>query len=199
MTAETPERSSIAYMFFNEDEARTVESIAERVFPADESGPGARDADVVIYIDRALAGYGKHLHRLYRRGVAALDRYAERQFGRGFVVLAAEQQDAILNQLEAWGLEPVPADADADADASLLAEFFGALRLHTLEGMFCDPMYGGNRDMVGWRLIGFPGAQWGYTAEQMKLGFDATTIPIKSLADLRRDRVEIGLRGVKQS
>ena len=52
---------------------------------------------------------------------------------------------------------------------TLLAEFFGAVRLHTIEGMFCDPMYGGNRDCVGWKLIGFPGAQWGYSAEQMQL------------------------------
>jgi gluconate 2-dehydrogenase gamma chain len=53
--------------------------------------------------------------------------------------------------------------------------------------MFCDPAYGGNRDGVGWKLIGFPGAQWGYSDEQMKLGFDARTIPIKTLHDLQKE------------
>jgi len=61
------------------------------------------------------------------------------------------------------------------------------VREHTIEGFFCDPVYGGNRDAVGWRLVGFPGAQWGYTAEQMQPGFDATSIPIKTLADLRAE------------
>jgi gluconate 2-dehydrogenase gamma chain len=60
------------------------------------------------------------------------------------------------------------------------------VREHTVEGFFCDPAYGGNRDAVGWRLVGFPGAQWGYTAEQMAPGFDGRTIPIMTLADLRR-------------
>ena len=61
------------------------------------------------------------------------------------------------------------------------------IREHTVEGYFCDPVYGGNRGAVGWRLVGFPGAQWGYTAQQMKPGFDATVIPIKTLSDLRRE------------
>jgi gluconate 2-dehydrogenase gamma chain len=57
--------------------------------------------------------------------------------------------------------------------------------------MFCDPAYGGNRDGAGWRLVGFPGAQWGYRVEQMRRGFDATEIPLSTLADLR-DRAERG-------
>jgi gluconate 2-dehydrogenase gamma chain len=52
--------------------------------------------------------------------------------------------------------------------------------------MFCDPMYEGNRNEIGWKLIGFPGAQWEYSVDQLRPGFDATTIPIQTLTDLRR-------------
>ena len=72
-------------------------------------------------------------------------------------------------------------------DLALLRFFFAVIREHTVEGYFCDPIYGGNRGAVGWRLVGFPGAQWGYMAEQMKPGFDASVIPIKTLSDLRRE------------
>jgi gluconate 2-dehydrogenase gamma chain len=183
--------TDVAFMFFNENEARTVEAIAERVFPGDPSGGGARDAAVIVYIDRALAGYGKNLHRLYRRGLGELDQYTSSHYtGRDFVQLTDTEQDEVLGQMEKWG-ESVMSDGKESRSAkeALLGEFFGAVRLHTIEGMFCDPMYGGNRNAIGWKLIGFPGAQWGYSAEQMRLGFDATTIPVKTLADLRLERV----------
>ena len=169
-------------MFLTESEARTVEAIAERVFPADDHGPGARGVDAIIYIDRSLAGYGRHLHGLYRTGITALDAFVGERFGGStFSQLADDAQDKVLRQVEA--LAP---SVDENEQAALLVEFFGAVRLHTLEGIFCDPMYGGNRDAAGWKLIGFPGAQWGYSAEEMKPGYDATIIPIKTLADLRR-------------
>jgi gluconate 2-dehydrogenase gamma chain len=183
--------TDVAFMFFNENEARTVEAIAERVFPGDPSGGGAREAAVIVYIDRALAGYGKNLHRLYRRGLGELDQYTSSHYtGRDFVQLTDTEQDEVLGQMEKWG-ESVMSDGKESRSAkeALLGEFFGAVRLHTIEGMFCDPMYGGNRNAIGWKLIGFPGAQWGYSAEQMRLGFDATTIPVKTLADLRLERV----------
>jgi gluconate 2-dehydrogenase gamma chain len=192
MTSTTDLNSmSVAYMFFNETEARTVEAIAERVFPGDSSDGGAREAEVIMYIDRALAGYGKNLHRLYRRGVGELNRYTSCHYGgKKFFELTDSDQDGVLAQLETWGAPVIPGGTEPrPASDALLGEFFGAVRLHTIEGMFCDPMYGGNRNAIGWKLIGFPGAQWGYSAEQMRLGFDASTIPVKTLADLRRERV----------
>ena len=93
---------------------------------------------------------------------------------------------------KAAGTNLFPAEAKAmlaaDRRETILARFFAIVREHTIQGMFCDPLYGGNRDFTGWKLIGFPGAQWGYTAEQMREGFDATTIPILSLSDLQRTR-----------
>jgi gluconate 2-dehydrogenase gamma chain len=120
-----------------------------------------------------------------------LDRYTSSNYaGRAFIDLTDSEQDDVLGQMEKWG-EPVVSGRNdrRSSNEALLGEFFGAVRLHTIEGMFCDPMYGGNRNAIGWKLIGFPGAQWGYSAEQMRLGFDATTIPVKTLADLRLERV----------
>jgi gluconate 2-dehydrogenase gamma chain len=180
------DRPRTAYMFFTDQEARTVSAIAERIIPHDSSGAGASDADVIIYIDRALAGYGRHLQKLYRLGTGAINRLAATtRRGSRFVDLREAEQDELLSRLSTWLF--AKGDDEPDEERTLLAQFFGAVRLHTIEGMFCDPMYGGNRDCVGWKLIGFPGAQWGYTAEQIKLGFDATTIPPKTLSELGQD------------
>lgn len=178
-----------AFMFLNEHERRTIEAISERIFPTDEFGPGARDTDAVVYIDRALAGYGHHLQQLYRRGIKAVDRVSKSNFeGRAFADVSDEQQDSILRPFLDAATDSGEEDSES-AESILLNEFLGAVRLHTMEGVFCDPIHGGNRNAENWKLIGFPGAQWGYSAEQMKLGFDATTIPIKTLADLRREYV----------
>ncbi len=75
--------------------------------------------------------------------------------------------------------------------------FFAVVYEHTLEGTFGDPLYGGNRDAVGWKLVGFPGAQWGYTAEQMQLGYDAKQMKVLTLADLRQEANRSAVSGVK--
>lgn len=96
----------------------------------------------------------------YRMGLAALDRYANAQFSSNFVDLGESDQDAIVEAL---------ANGEAEGfDDPTAEDFFDILREHTIEGMFSDPIYGGNRDMVGWRLVGYPGSQRGYTAREMK-------------------------------
>jgi gluconate 2-dehydrogenase gamma chain len=196
-----------AFMFLNDTEVDTVEALAECIFPTDASGPGAREAKAVVYIDRTLAGFGSSLQKLYRRGVAELDRFAiDFRGGKPFAQLSQSDQVAIVKELESWADVthaeasrvdpsqtstdlPSPKENAAPADRSLLFALFAAVREHTIEGVFCDPLYGGNHNFVGWRQVGFPGAQWGYSAEQENPGFDATTIPIKSLADLRREQL----------
>ena len=150
----------IPLRFFTADEARVVSAACERILPRDATGPGATDASVVIYIDRQLAGpYGRDRHRytkgpftasvpehgyqgaddpqhLYRAGIAALGDFAS---------LAPGSQDDRLAAIEA-------------------TRFFALLRAHTIEGMFCDPMHGGNADMAGWKLVGYPGPQLSYHA-----------------------------------
>jgi gluconate 2-dehydrogenase gamma chain len=147
--------------FFTASEAATVSAACERIFPADESGPGATEAGVVIYIDRQLAGpYGRDKYRytkapwaesvpehgyqgkatpreIYRAGIQQLGNFTE---------LTASQQDERLQSIEG-------------------GNFFQMLRKHTVEGMFCDPMHGGNAGLIGWQLIGYPGPVMSYREE----------------------------------
>ncbi len=98
--------------------------------------------------------------QLYRRGLASLAAHAEEGYGAPFTELSDEQQDEILSAMEA--------DEASGFDAPSGSAFFAMLRNHTIEGVFSDPMYGGNRDMVGWKLIGFPGVRGFYTAAEME-------------------------------
>ena len=187
-------------MYFSETEARLVEAMAARIIPSEPGSPGAREADVVAYIDRAVAGYFRDLQGLYREGARRLDTFCRDRYGSEFANLTEEEQDGILHSLDTRhgdgeGVSAVPAAASEAApdlaaprnvETDLLARFFEVVRDHTIQGLFGDPMYGGNRDKLGWKLIGFPGAQWEYTPAQMRPGFDATIIPIQTLADLQR-------------
>ena len=165
-----------AWMFFNQHQAAVIGSAAARIIPGDEADPGASEAGVVVYIDRALAGaYADH-QAAYRRGITALDSYAQLQFGRAFVELTAANQDQLLQDMEQ---EKVSGFTNPSA-----LEFFNLLHQHTIEGMFSDPVYGGNRDAVGWKLIGFPGAQYGYSAEEMQASADLSSKRIVTLEDL---------------
>lgn len=143
----------IPLRFFTEMEALIVAAATSRIFPSDDSGPGAREAGVAVYIDRQLAGsYGRDRFRytqppfedgppelgyqakdtprqIYREGLKEL---------KGFHLLSPAEQDKALQQIET-------------------TVFFALLRQNTIEGMFCDPIHGGNAGMVGWQLVGFPG------------------------------------------
>lgn len=151
----------IPLKFFTAQEAAVVSAMTERIFPTDANGAGAREAGVVIFIDRQLAGpYGHDKYRytkgpwvesipehgyqgqsnprqIYREGIIQLGNFA---------TLGAAEQDQALIAIEK-------------------TTFFQMVRTHTLEGMFCDPLHGGNADMVGWRLIGYPGPVMAYRHE----------------------------------
>lgn len=164
-----------ALLFFNSADARTIDAFAAQIIPSEEGSPGAREAGVVYYIDRALAGFMRDLQPLYRRGLQVLSDLANGGFGAEFAALRGDQQRALVEALDAR--------AGADPD-DFGGQFYRIVREHTVQGFFGDPAYGGNRDVVGWKLVGFPGAQWGYTAEQMKPGVDARSIPILTVGDL---------------
>ena len=132
-------------------ERRILEAVADRIFPATDT-PGAVEAGAVNYIEQALAGDYAPVLRLYRSGLRALDRHGRRRFSVNFSALDDPQKDAILQDFEAG---KVP-------DCKKAAEFFETVRYHVLEGVFGEPDYGGNRDLIGWRLVGFPGQQFGY-------------------------------------
>ena len=162
-------------LFFSKDEAATIQAVTARLIPGTPDDPGAREAAAVIFIDRALAGYVAHLQVFYRRGIDLLDRLCVEQHGRRFRELGEVQQDEILRQIEGSTELEQP---------GRLAQFFAVVYEHTLEGTFCDPIYGGNRGAVGWRMLGFPGAHWGYSKEQMAHAYDSRSIPISTLADI---------------
>ena len=169
------------YTFFTTAEAEFVEAAVARLIPADELGPGALEADSPYFIDQQLAGeYGAGARfyaqgpfgattafqgyqlpltprQLYRAGIAATDRYCEEKYGRRFALLDPARQDEVLH-----GLAGVAGDVNLQEVPG--ATFFAHLLGDTKDGFFSDPAYGGNRDMIGWKLVGFPGVPAAYAA-----------------------------------
>ena len=133
------------------EEMEILTAMAERIFPKTDT-PGAVEIGAVHYIEIALAGDYAALAPLYRQGLRMLQRYARGRFAKHFIELSPAEQDAVLRDFESGA-------PDTFAQA---AEFFETVRYHVLEGVFCEPQYGGNRDMTGWRLVDFPGQQFGY-------------------------------------
>jgi gluconate 2-dehydrogenase gamma chain len=162
------------YIFFNSDEAAFIEAAVARLIPADETWPGALEAGVPNYLDKQLAGAwgaGERLYRsgpwqtgtpsqgyqlpytpaeLFRTALAAINKELVRS---PFAAMRPADQDSYLKKLQTGGhdLGGVPSEV-----------FFGHLWEGTLEGFFSDPVYGGNANMVSWRMIGFPGAYASY-------------------------------------
>jgi gluconate 2-dehydrogenase gamma chain len=155
-----------------------VEAIVDRLIPPDASGPGGKEAGCAVFIDRQLAGAFGDSRQLYMRppfangtpsqgpqspivpkeryrtSLAALDAYCKATFAsKGFAALDAAQQDQILSGLEKGDVKL------ADGSGK---DFFETALGNAMEGFFADPIYGGNRDMAGWKLIGFPGARYDY-------------------------------------
>ncbi|ARP86013.1 gluconate 2-dehydrogenase subunit 3 family protein [Bordetella genomosp. 9] len=183
-----------AWQFFNAEEAALMDAIVARLIPADDLGPGAREAGVTTYIDRQLAGAwgsGDHFYRsgpfasgtpqqgyqlsytpaeMFRTGLARFAQAVRQaQNGKSFTELDAAAQDDMLARMEAGKLDfsPLPS-----------AVFFGALMDATIEGFFCDPIHGGNRDMVGWKLVQFPGAYASYSNDIERHGVAFVREPV---------------------
>ena len=141
--------------------------------------PSQADPTKVVWVKKSeLARYGFQSSltpkAAYRAGLSAVDRYAGAKFNQKFVNLSEQEQDQIVADLAN--------DKATGFDKPSAKDFFTMLRDHTIEGMFSDPAYGGNRDMVGWKLIGYPGAQRAYTPTDMKT--EGHVRPPQSLAML---------------
>lgn len=142
-------------------EAATLEAVAARLIPSDDTSPGATEAGAARYIDRALGGALASSRDAYTAGLAALDTYARTAAGGApFARLAPAAQDDVLRDLEANVATGFTPDA---------ATFFNLVRAHTIQGTFCDPYYGGNASFVGWDLIGYPGIRLGVSAADQRL------------------------------
>ncbi|WP_433630724.1 gluconate 2-dehydrogenase subunit 3 family protein [Halomicrococcus sp. NG-SE-24] len=164
--------------YLDVDEARVVQAMASRIVPSDEYGPGAVEAGVLYFIDHQLdsewgagdkwymeppfvnryegaipnQGWQSNLvpREVYRFAVEWIEEYTSEEYDSSFIELSAEQQDEVLLAVQ---------ENEVDTFQSIKPqEFFTLFRRNVLEGMYCDPMYEGNREMVGWKLKRFPGS-----------------------------------------
>jgi len=141
-------------------QATTIGAFVERLIPSDASGPGAREANVIRYIDRALASDLFVFRPSYVAATLALDAYSQTKYGADFTALSTDKQDAILTDMDlnrATGFVP-------NAKA-----VFEMIRTHAVEGMFGDPAHGGNTGFAGWKLVRFPGPRLVISAHDQQL------------------------------
>jgi gluconate 2-dehydrogenase gamma chain len=144
-------------------ESAALDALASRILPSDDGTPGAHEARAVHFIDRGLTGAMAASRDQYALGLSALDALAVERGGNAFHSLPASVQDAIIEAMTENAIPNFP---------MLNAGFFNTVRTHTIEGTFSDPYYGGNRDFVGWDLIGYPGVRVVSTPEETRLGRD---------------------------
>ena len=191
-----PDYTAPAQGFLNAAEKAFVEAAVARIIPADDLGPGAKEANVAEFIDRQLAGpygaaetwymqgpwqsgtpqQGYQLRlspsQLYRATIARIDEHLRKAQGnRTFAQLDPKAQDDFLHALE---------KGDVKISGALGKEFFEMLVVNTVEGFLADPIYGGNKDFIGWKLVGFPGPRYNYVAQVDQYGkkFDMPFVSI---------------------
>ena len=198
-----------AFGYLTQPEVRFLDAAAERLIPTDEHGPGGREAGVAVYIDRQLAGtWGSHgrnyrsgpwlegtpeqgfqsrltPQEIYRVGIHEINLYCRGKYEKPFDQLQPERQDEVLKALE-------HGEIDLPSLSSKL--FFGMLWRNTEEGFFSDPMYGGNRNKVGWRLIGFPGVSSGAYNAHLDNPAPYNAEPV-SILDLQTSQAEADAQG----
>jgi gluconate 2-dehydrogenase gamma chain len=189
------------------DQARLVQAMAARVFPSDEFGPGAVELGVVYFIDRQLAGLsngwgeganwymkGPFVTRFegaipnqgwqsnlvpqeaYEFALEWIEEYTNDRYGSSFVDLSPDQQVEVLTALE---------NDEVDTFRSVKpSEFFTLFRTNVFEGAYCDPVYGGNRGMQGWRMKRFPGSPGALGSYKQLIGRERfIRIPPRSVED----------------
>jgi gluconate 2-dehydrogenase gamma chain len=164
--------------FFTPEEAAAVEALVDRLIPPDPETPGGKDIGCAVFIDRQLAGpYGNAAGlywsppympasslfgpqgpltpaQLYRRTLAALEEHVRAaSAGKTFAQIEDSEKDKIIAGME---------DGSLQLQGIAAKPFFDALLQDTRQGFFADPVYGGNRDMAAWKMIGFPGARYDY-------------------------------------
>jgi gluconate 2-dehydrogenase gamma chain len=165
--------TAVGYTFLDLDEAAFVEMLVDHMIPADDLTPKGTDLGINIYVDRALAGgwgKGDRLYmqgpwrpgvpsqgyqlpltpaQLYRAGFAATNAHCNKAYGLSFDRINEAQREEVL-----VGLSTAKISFDSGLPVRV---FWSALYQTVMEGLFSDPIYGGNRDKAGWRMIGFPG------------------------------------------
>lgn len=203
--------------FLRPAEVHFLDAACARLIPADDLGPGAREAGVTRFIDRQLAGpWGAHARnyrqgpwhdgtpeqgwqsrhspaQMYRVAIEAIDAHCNAHHARPFAQLAPGVQDGVLQALERDAIDLPGVRAGA---------FFALLWKNVQEGFFADPVHGGNVDKAGWRLVGFPGVASGDYALAMTR-FDAryggaSGVEPVSIEDIESGRIAVDAQGQPQ-
>ena len=120
------------FTYFSKPQAADVDAMAAQIYPTTDT-PGAREAQVIYFIDLALVTFASDKQDIYMKGLADL---ATKTGGKAFASLPSDQQIALLTAMEK-------------------TPFFKTVRDHTIMGMFAAPQHGGNFHKVGWQQIGF--------------------------------------------
>lgn len=232
-------------LFFHQGQADTIAALAEVMWPETDDSAGGREAGVMYYIDRAVAGPYRDYQQVYTSGLEWLDFASQQAHGDAFAVLEFDQQVDIVTRafdgdlgmisgsdvsrsghaliatggpettnaggVSATPMQATPADeavatpdvADEDdgsggsvrfidgvmvpgtspSNVPNLQAFLDIVRVHVMEGLFSDPVHGGNRDFAGWAAVGYPGPYVVYTEEQQQ-SFEPLNLPFQSIADL---------------
>ena len=171
---------------------------ADTIVPADELSPSGSECGVATFIDRQLAGAygsGARLYRdgpfpkgkpelgyqlaltpreFFRAGVTAANDFTRKTYGKDFDRLSENEREAALKAMD---------EGKAEFPGFSSAMFFNALLQITLEGYFADPIYGGNRDMASWKMIGYPGLPATYREDIKKYFGKKYDKPPRSIAD----------------
>jgi Gluconate 2-dehydrogenase subunit 3 len=141
-------------------ERRTLEAFVDRLVPKDELGPGALEMGAADYIDLSLADFLAPEKGSIAEGLAAMEAFARASQGAAFAELSPDKKDAVLTAME---------NGTATGFGSDSRGFFNRIRRLTLEGMFGDPYYGGNRNFAGWDLIRYPGPRLAASADDQRM------------------------------
>ena len=179
--------------FFTQSEFDIAGALADRLIPADDLSIGGKEAGCAVFIDRQMAGdYGKGatMYRLgrfvkgtpeqgtqspltpaerWRNGLAAIEIYCQHTFSKTFVQLEGAQQDDLLRAMESGKL-----NLGSSVETK---ELFEQILANVREGFFADPIYGGNKNMASWKMIGFPGARYDFRDLIGKKGQKLQIIP----------------------
>lgn len=150
-------------------ERKTLEAFVDRLVPKDENGPGAVECGAANYIDRALAGALAAEKGSFVEGLAGVDTLARSTHNAAFAELAPEVRDELLTAMDNGTAEAPTKGAGQAAGFPNARPFFNRVRRLTLEGMFSDPYYGGNKNFAGWDLIRYPGPRLAVVPEDQKM------------------------------
>jgi gluconate 2-dehydrogenase gamma chain len=199
------------FTYLTQPEVRFLDAAAARLIPADNLGPGGKEAGVSAFIDNQLNSvWGSHgrnyrsgpwhegtqyqgfqsrltPREIYRAGIRDANLYCLGRHQKPFDQLGPQEQDEVLKSMESGKIELASVSAKV---------FFGLLLRNTMEGFFADPVHGGNRGKIGWKLIGFPGVPPSNYNDLI----DEHNVPYRvepvSILDIRQGRAQLDAQGL---